>query len=125
MLRLLIVTTNRDALKDLRLSIEKHDEVELFWSGSGKDALRVINDTPPNLVISDEKLEDMSGLELVSKSLAINFTVNFAVISALSSEEFHEKSEGLGVLMQLPPNPGAEHAELLLDQLKQILALSS
>jgi hypothetical protein len=47
--------------------------------------------------------------------------VNCAAVSSLVSEDFHEQSEGLGILMQLPVRPGQEHAEILLGKLKSIL----
>ena len=33
--------------------------------------------------------------------------INSAAVSSLSPEKFHEASEGLGILPQLPPRPGA------------------
>ena len=37
--------------------------------------------------------------------------------------DFHEASEGLGILMQLPVDPGKKEADQLLDHLKRIKPL--
>lgn len=47
----------------------------------------------------------------------INAMVNTAVVSPLSDEEFHEASEGLGILVRLPLEPGADEACELLRRL--------
>jgi CheY-like chemotaxis protein len=120
MIRLLFVTPARDSLAGLASALERNDGVELFWAQSGGKALDMVADTPVDLVVTDEFLGDMTGLELAEKMLSVNPMVNCAAVSKLSSEEFHEASEGLGVLAQLPAVPDKEHAEELLQRLIDI-----
>lgn len=124
MLKILLVTSNKDHLSELGVSLAKND-AQLSWAYSGQEALDHLKNTSPDLIVSDEKLSDMTGLELVLKSLSVNVMVNFAVISPLSEEDFHEASEGLGVLAQLPPLPGADKAATLLDLLKKVSGLGA
>jgi polyhydroxyalkanoate synthesis regulator phasin len=51
--------------------------------------------------------------------------INCASISHLLPEEFHEVSEGLGLMAQLPMEPGKEHVEKLLQRLRDIKNLMS
>jgi DNA-binding NarL/FixJ family response regulator len=74
-----------------------------------------------DLVVADENLGDMTGLEFIKAIVAKRPMVNCAAVSSLTPADFHEASEGLGILMQLPIRPGPEHAEKLLEQLKNIL----
>ena len=60
------------------------------------------------MVVVGEELTDMRPVELVANLVRIRPTINCAMVSALGHDEFHEATEGLGVLMQLPPNPAAE-----------------
>ena len=120
MIRLLLVTLHRDSLAGFAAAVEGNDEVELVWSESGGKALSMVADTPVDLVVTDEDLGDMTGLEMAEKLLSINPMVNCAAVSPLAAEEFHEASEGLGLLAQLPPTPGKEQAEALLQHLKDI-----
>ena len=55
-------------------------------------------------------LPDTEPLSLVQKLLTVNALVNTAVVSPLSDEEFHEASEGLGILGRLPEEPGIGEA---------------
>ena len=124
MYRLLLVTENKDAFSDFASGLSTHAVVELAWAESGSMALDMVANTPVDLVVADEDLGDMSGLKLAYKVLSVNPMINCAVASGLSHEDFHEASEGLGLLEQLPLQPGAEQADDLLQQLKKIKNLS-
>ena len=62
-------------------------------------------------------------MELVQKLLLVNAMVNTAVVSSLSDEEFHEASEGLGILGRLPNDPGMSDAVEMLHKLKTVLGV--
>ena len=51
----------------------------------------------------------------------VNAMVNTAVVSPLSDEEFHEASEGLGILGRLPDHPGMSDSGELLHKLRTVL----
>ncbi len=88
---------------------------------SGAEALEAVREHRDiMLAVIAEKFADMTGLELVQKILAVNAMIGCAVVSQLSAEDFHEESEGLGILMRLPANPGGESAAELLTHLKRI-----
>jgi len=120
MYKLLLVTTNKDSLSALASALEKHSEADLSWAESGGKALEIASDIPVDLVVTDEKLGDMTGLQLAFKLLSINPMINCAAVSSLSHDDFHEASEGLGLLAQLPFQPGAEQTEALLQRLKDL-----
>ena len=125
MLKILLVSPDESAFSDFSSALADHADVELLWAGSGKEALGIASGTTIDLVVADEGLGDMNGLELAGKLLSVSFMINCAAVSRLSPEEFHEASEGLGVLAQLPIKPGKEHAEELLQRLKHIKNLSA
>ena len=120
MIRILLVTTDRDSLAGFASALAGNEEVGLLWEESGGKALSMVEDSPVELVVTDETLEDMTGLELAERLLSINPMISCAAVSPLSAKQFHEASEGLGLLAQLPPRPGKEQAEALLQHLKDI-----
>ena len=115
--RFLLVTTNKDSLSLLASTLAAQDGVDLSWAQSGGKALEMIADTAFDLVVTDERLGDMTGLELAAKLISINPIINCAAVSSLSPEDFHEASEGLGLMDQLPLRPGREKADNLLQRL--------
>ena len=124
MYRLLLVTANKDAFSDFASGLSSNAVVDLAWAESGGMALDMVANTPVDLLVADEDLGDMSGLKLAYKVISVNPMINCAVVSGLSHEDFHEASEGLGLLAQLPLQSGIEQANELLDQLKKIKGIS-
>jgi len=120
MLKLLLVNRDIDSFSALSSALSGQEDIELDVSPSGEKALAMLSSKAVDLVIADEDLGDMTALELSSRLLKINPMINCAVVSSLPPEEFHEASEGLGIMTQLPKQPGVKDAEDLIKTLKQI-----
>jgi DNA-binding NtrC family response regulator len=119
----LFVTPDRSNFADLSSEIIKQG-VTINWVATGRQARETISETTVDLVLTDERLDDMSGLELIKQLVADKPMINCAAISSLSKEAYHEASEGLGILMQLPPSPDGADGERLMAHLNQILGLT-
>jgi CheY-like chemotaxis protein len=123
MMHVLLVGTQKASLADLQKTLEEKG-ARITWAESCTTALSREKADKFDLVIVDEDLIDGDGLDCIKKMVSSNPFCNCAAISTLSVDEFHEASEGLGVLMQLPTRPTKNHAEQLLDHLKAILNLT-
>jgi len=122
----LLLSVNRDdhSLSMLCLALRGRDDIELEVSESGEKALTMLSSVAVDLVVAEEDLGDMTALEFARRLLKINPMINCAIVSSLPHEEFHEASEGLGIMAQLPKKPSAEDAEVLVKTLKQIKGLT-
>ncbi|MCF8069834.1 MAG: response regulator [Desulfobacterales bacterium] len=120
MSHIFIVTSEKNGLNDLISALTLKTDIKSVCVESGRQALEAAVKLSPDLVIIDEQLKDMSGLELVQRLISVNAFINTAVISSLSDEDFHEASEGLGVLMKLSPKPAKSDAAELLEKLESI-----
>ncbi len=125
MLNILLVTPRIQELTSFTQVLSSYPEVQLEFAETGADALDAVCAKPPHLAVIDVDLPDIPPMSLVQKMLTVNAMVNTAVVSPLSEEEFHEASEGLGVLGRLPLDPGKDDAESLLIKLRKILGLVS
>ena len=123
MLRIVLATARPQALEAFAAALSSNPEVQVQFAPSGAAALDATRTAVPQLVIIDKGLSDAEPLELVQKLLMANAMVNTAVVSPLSEDEFHEASEGLGVLVRLPEDPGAAEAADLLNKLQTVLGL--
>ncbi|MFO7963687.1 MAG: NifB/NifX family molybdenum-iron cluster-binding protein [Desulfobacterales bacterium] len=121
MISILVVSPKRDFFSELSSQTLNRKDVLVSRVSTGEKALVMVSGHPYSLVVVDEKLPDMAGLEFVEKTVATNPMINSALVSRLSGGKFHEASEGLGILMQLPPEPDAGHAKDLITRLESIL----
>jgi DNA-binding response OmpR family regulator len=123
MLRVLLVTGRQETMHPFAEGLAEDPEVRLEQVASGTEALAALRTDAPHLAIVDSELPDAESLSLVRSLLLVNAMVNTAVVSPLSDQEFHEASEGLGILARLLPVPAKNDAAELLRKLRQVLGL--
>jgi len=124
MLRILLVTVRREHLRVFIEGLSSDPEVELEYASSEAEALSIVRNNCPHLVIIDSGPSDNASLDLVRRIISVNAMVNTAVVSPLSEADFHDKSEGLGVLCRLPLEPGNQDSRALLQLLRDVAALA-
>jgi DNA-binding NtrC family response regulator len=122
-IKILLASQDRASMAAFKTGLEENP-VETIWAESGSSAMGKIVEGNFDLIVTDEYLRDMTGLEFIEKVISIKPMVNCAAVTSLSPDDFHEASEGLGILMQLPARPGREQAQKLLGHLKNILNLA-
>ena len=111
---IIIVTADRNNMQLLTKALSESGDFEITYAASSAKALEAVKTLTPSLVIIDEKLPDMAGLDFVRSLLFLNAMINTAVVSSLSPEAFHEASEGLGIMFRLSSKPKAQEiAEIL------------
>jgi CheY-like chemotaxis protein len=124
MLKLLLVSPNKTSLSGVASLLKEEDDVVFSWAESGQKALDIASNSPFDLVVTDESLGDMSGLAFAERLLTLNPMINCAAVSQLPADEFHEVSEGLGLIGRLPLQPDKEDTMTLLNRLRHIKALT-
>ena len=120
MKQFLIVTSDNHSFKDFSEALAGRDQVEITWAGSLPELMNALSAGTPDLIIIDEEVDGMPGLKIARETLMKNAMLNQALVSRLSPDEFHEASEGLGIMAQLTPPPDASQADTLLDLLRKM-----
>jgi DNA-binding NtrC family response regulator len=115
-----MVAKEKDLLAVLADELSKKPQVSIAWAQSQQEALARMETDAPQVVVVGESLADGPGLPLVKEVIKRDPFINCALVSPLTEEEFHEETEGLGVFMQLPVNPGAQESERMLRLLESI-----
>ena len=123
MFKLLLVSPDKTSLSGLASALAEYSNVDLSWTEYGKEALDIASNNTIDLVVTDEWIGDMTGLEFADRLLTVNPRINCASVSQLSHDEFHAASEGLGIMAQLPSQAGREDAERLIQHLKSLKGL--
>ena len=119
--RILLVADQKEALEELAGVLDHEEEVEILWAHDGEAALTSVADNSPPLVVVDETVGGDSGLDLIRRLIGIDAFIQTAAVSPLSHDDFHETSEGLGIMAQLPPKPSRNDALKLLQTLRHYI----
>lgn len=117
------IAKNFSRFSALVARLRQEQDIELIPVPTGVVGLELLRAKRLDLVIVDEHLDDMTGIEFVKRLVQVNPLANTAIVGSMSTEAFHEATEGLGVLAQLPPRPVEADAEALLATLARITGL--
>lgn len=123
MREILLVSGDEDKKNRLSGIIEEMGYKAPVTAGTAKDAVDVMGDLACDLVIVDEALPDMSGMEFIKALVMKNPMANTALFSDLSEEDFHEVTEGLGVLGKIPITFSLEDIQSIFNRLAEISRL--
>ena len=119
MLKLLLVAPKDNTLGELISTLSAHQEVELSIADSGKSALELVSHTPYDLVVVDETLQDMSGLELADRLRNTGETLPIVLYTGNDESVPTGEARRLGIaaILRKPIDVGALFATLdpLLD----------
>ena len=119
-MNIVLVTPEPNSFQDLAKALDSKPQVQIHWAVTRAEAIEAATKATPELIIVDSELEGISGLDLVRELIMVNAGVHVAVVSSLSAEQFHEASEGLGIMAQLAPNPDASAANDLFSLLERL-----
>jgi DNA-binding NarL/FixJ family response regulator len=120
MLKILLVSSEQKNLDAFAQALALDPKVSLFKTESAGEALKIACNVHPQLAVIDSALSGKDPLKLVSGFIALDAMINTVVVSGMDDEEFHEASEGLGILARLPEQPGAEEAARILSAVRKI-----
>lgn len=118
-----IVTDQKNKFTPLAQNLSSNDWGKTHWAENVEAAIAAASHSHPDLMVVDESIGGVSGIEIARRLVLANAFVNIAVVSSLSGEAFHDLSEGLGILAQLPKNPGEGEAEILKSALDGMPAM--
>lgn len=116
MKKFLIITRQAGNFSKLAEGLNDKNTNEIIWADSVTAAQAAASGSI-DLIIIDEKVDGRPGPDIAMEMIRINAMANLALVSGLSPEDFHEATEGLGIMAQLPPCPDAKDAERLLNAL--------
>ncbi len=122
-MQILFVSENPSTLDDLKHGLLKHPQVHVDAVASVDEAMIRIKEALPALVVMDEIVAGIPGKQLIEGMIKKNPFINTALVSPLSPEDFHEDTEGLGVLMKIDKHAGESQAKDMVEQLQKLLSL--
>jgi DNA-binding response OmpR family regulator len=123
MSNILLASKDSAAMADLADALIKKKGFDVVHAASGEEALSLVRENRADVVIAAEVLSDGLAIPFVQELMRKHPLINCAMVSSLPPEDFHELTEGLGLFMQLPINPGAEEANKMVQFLDSISAL--
>lgn len=118
---IVIVSPQVEKWKDFTAELSHRCSTDVIEVRSDTEAVDAAREKRPVMVIIDQDLGDMPGIELVPRLMQINAMIHTALVSDQPEEIFHDQTEGLGILMKLSPLPDRQEAVRLYKHLSGVI----
>lgn len=95
--------------------------LDMTWTEAPEEILEQASDAPWVLVVIDALMPTLDYRQLLMDLLQVNAMLNTVVLTTMTSTEFHDHSEGLGVLCAVEPEPKYEQGQEVAELLQAVL----
>src|SRR5208282_5855806 len=113
MAKLLIVDDESD-IREFARNFFKKRKIDVFVASGGRQALDLIANENPNLILLDIRMEEMTGIEVLRELRKSNPAVKVIMVSGVEDEETIKEANALGVI-------GYIHKPFILEELEKIV----
>ena len=111
--KLLIVDDEID-IREFAKSYFRKRSIEVFTASGGVEALEIISQEKPDLVLLDVRMEEMNGVDVLKKLREAGNWIKVVMVTGVKEETTIQEAERLGVT-------GLIHKPLILDELEKIV----
>ena len=80
------------------LHLAGYDEHEIVQAANGREAVEAISVAPPDLVLCDWNMPEMSGLELLTALRAAGWQVPFGFVTSEAAPQMREQALAAGAM---------------------------
>lgn len=118
-IKILIADDIKNIAEEIKKEIEKNINVEIIGiANNGQDELNMILQHKPDLVITDNTMPKMSGVEVIEKihNSNINYKPDFILFTGDCSSELNKKCIDLGVYIILDKLTGMEKISNIVNE---------
>ena len=122
-MEVVLIGQNRPCLMKIISFLSNHQNINCYDTDSLEAALEKVVAEKVDLVILEERFDSISGFQFAESLIEKNPMLYLAFISDLSGEDFHEATEGLGVIGSIPTSPLQEDIDGILSQIDRIQSM--
>lgn len=117
----LLIVDDEPKLRDLLVGILSQDGLEITTASSGAEALTLIAQSPPQLMILDVKMSGMDGLEVLRQVKATHPRIGVFLLTGFDDDTIEQQSRELGAwgVIHKPP-VFAEIRQLISDAITKL-----
>ncbi len=111
--KLLVVDDEIDVQEFAKRFFEKRD-IEVITTGNGVEALAIIEQDKPDIILLDVHMEEISGVEVLRQLREKGNQTKVIMVTGVEDEDTINEAKSLGVVNYI-------HKPLVLDELEKIV----
>ena len=117
----LLIVDDEPKLRDLLVGILSQDGLKITTASSGAEALTLISQNPPQLMILDVRMAEMDGLEVLRRVKATAPQIGVFLLTGFDDDTIEQEGRTLGALGIIHKPPAfAEIRQLIKDAIAKL-----
>jgi DNA-binding NtrC family response regulator len=92
----ILVIDDEAAQRDVLTGYLRKKSYKIFSASSGKEGIEITRSNPVDIILSDFKMPDLSGLDVLENVKKINPEISFVIVTAYGTVENAVKAMQLG-----------------------------
>ena len=111
--KMLIVDDESD-VREFAKNFFRKRGIEVLTASGGKQALELISQENPELVLLDVRMEEMTGIDVLRQLRKTNNVTKVVMVTGVEEEETIKEANALGVMSYI-------HKPLILEELEKVV----
>ncbi|MBT8387865.1 MAG: sigma-54 dependent transcriptional regulator [Ignavibacteria bacterium] len=113
----LLIIDDEQSQRELLEGYLKKKGFNVYTADSGSEGIKIVNENSIDIIFSDYKMPEMTGLELLEKVLNINPEISFVIITAYGTVENAVKAMQIGAYDYISKPVDLDELDLLIERI--------
>jgi two-component system NtrC family response regulator len=113
----LLIIDDEQSQRELLSGYLKKKDFNVYTADSGSEGIKIVNKNNVDIIFSDYKMPEMTGLEVLEKVVKINPEISFVIITAFGTVENAVKAMRVGAYDYISKPVDLDELDLLIERI--------
>jgi DNA-binding NtrC family response regulator len=113
----ILIIDDESAQRDVLSGYLKKKGYKIFSASSGKEGIEITKNNPVDIILSDYKMPDLNGIEVLEHVKKINPEISFVIVTAYGTVENAVKAMRLGAFDYISKPVDLDELDLMLERI--------
>ncbi|MBK9096876.1 MAG: sigma-54-dependent Fis family transcriptional regulator [bacterium] len=121
----ILVIDDEAAQRDVLAGYLKKKGYKIFSASSGREGIDFVKNNPVDIILSDFKMPDLNGIEVLEQVKKINPEISFVIVTAYGTVENAVKAMRLGAVDYISKPVDLDELDLMIERIVDLKNLKS